>query len=326
MGEVEKQAASPTMRLHRFDVLKAWFAEYMAVTGFQPRSMEDYLRELSLFRRWVEATTDVVDIDELSAETLHDYSAYLYGRGLAAAGMYRKVAILRSFFGSCYRENKLYIDYTQYLHMPRVPSSLPVDMLSESQMQRVFGWLESRSAALESLTRDSALHLRDHALWELAYGTGMRRAELRALELGDMHWSDGVVLIRRGKGGKPRVAPLGLRGMALVRRYVEQARPLLRPCCEALLVSWRGKPLDKWSIVCCVRRTLEAAGIQRRVTLHSLRHACATHMLNHGADIRYVQELLGHASLGTTQVYTRVSIGKLKDTHRRHHPREQAGF
>jgi integrase/recombinase XerD len=107
---------------------------------------------------------------------------------------------------------------------------------------------------------------------------------------------------------------------------VSQARPLLHPRTTALFVSCRGKGIDHTSILCIVQRLIQEAGVQKKVNLHSIRHSCATHMLNRGADIRFVQELLGHACLSTTQVYTRVSITKLKQTHAKHHPREQADF
>jgi site-specific recombinase XerD len=169
--------------------------------------------------------------------------------------------------------------------------------------------------------------VRDQAIFEVFYGAGVRKAELIRLSLDDVNYDDGLVMVREGKGGKDRVVPIGEKGLAALRRYVRLARPLLAKGEEShLFVSLRGGVMGEMGILQCVKRTVKAAGITRNVHPHALRHCCATHMLNHGADIRYVQEFLGHASLSSTQVYTHVSISKLKQTHRRCHPREQAGF
>jgi integrase/recombinase XerD len=159
------------------------------------------------------------------------------------------------------------------------------------------------------------------------YSAGLRKAELIRLHLDDVNYDDGLIMVRDGKGGKDRVVPVGEKSLEALRRYVRVARPLLVTGDTPLLfVSIKGDALGEVGVIESVKRTVEAAGVTRKVNPHAIRHCCATHMLNHGADIRYVQEFLGHASLSSTQVYTHVSIGKLKETHRRCHPREQAGF
>ena len=321
MGKNQKERS-----FHRFTVLVAWFTEYLTTGGYRKRTVSDYVPELLSFRRWLCENTDIDDIDDITAEILGDYTASLYSRSLASATINRKIAVLRSFFGALHRENKLYADLRQYLHAPKISRPLPKALLSEAEMAGVFSYLERRTSFTTVKNRPEALQLRDRALFEVAYGTGMRRCELMALTPDDINYDDGVIFIRDGKGGKQRVVPLGETGMRVVHRYVTEGRPYLKPQTPVLFVSVRGKAIDHYSILVTVQRILRAAGIHKKATLHSIRHCCATHMLNRGADIRYVQEMLGHASLNTTQVYTRVSINRLRQTHAKHHPREQGDF
>ena len=313
-------------RLHRFGVLVAWFTEYLTTGGYRKRTVSDYVPELFSFSRWLCDNTDIDDIDDITGEILGDYTASLYSRTLSSATINRKIAVLRSFFGALHRENKLYADLRQYLHAPKISRPLPKALLSEAEMAGVFSYLERNTSFTTVKSRAEALQLRDHALFEVAYGTGMRRCELMALTPDDINYDDGVIFIRDGKGGKQRMVPIGETGMRVVHRYATEGRPLLKPRTPALFVSMRGKAIDHYSILVIIQRILRNAGINKNVTLHSIRHCCATHMLNRGADIRYVQEMLGHASLNTTQVYTHVSIQRLRRTHAKHHPREQGDF
>lgn len=313
-------------KLHRFDVLTAWYEEHLTVRGYRPRTVEDYLRELSLFRHWLTTATTTEDIDEIAAKTLHGYTSSLFDRGLSTAGISRKLAALKSFFRALYDEGKMYVDLRQYLHQPRVVRKLPAHILTEQEVRTALEWAQHHTPAVPITDIKAARALRDHAVFEIAYGSGLRRSEIIALDLADINYTGRLVHIHQGKGGKSRVVPLGRMGVNTVRRYVAHARPVLHPKSTHLFLTCRGKPLDTHTVRTCIQQLLRSAGIHRPTTLHGLRHACATHMLNHGADIRYVQELLGHADLSTTQVYTHVSIRKLKQTHAKHHPREQADF
>lgn len=313
-------------RFHRYTILCTWHEEHLNMKNYRPRTIEDYMRELFLFRCWLENVTDVEDIDEITGETLYGYTAYLYDRALASSSIGRKVAALKTFFGALYDENKLYVDLRKHLHYPRVVKRLPSNILTEKEIQTVLKYLEDITASLSITDAANALLLRNHAVFEVAYGAGLRRAEIIGLELDSINYQEHLLSIHDGKGGKSRVLPLGKKGLSIVRRYVTEARPYLRPHCNNVFISCRGNPFDPQTVRTCVQKVIQDAGIEKPTTLHGLRHACATHMLNNGADIRYVQELLGHADLGTTQVYTHISIGKLKETHNKYHPREQRGF
>lgn len=310
-------------RLHHLDVLTAWYREYMTVKNFRPRSIKNALHDLSFFRRFLEGKTELADIDDLTPSLLHDYAAYLYDRGNSASTIHRKLSTLSSFFGAVYENKKLYADYRGYVHLPRLNKTLPSNIPTEEDTRRVFAYLESATNALLVKNKNDAVLLRDRAVFEVLYSSGLRRNELTGLTLADVDYDGGFMFVRQGKGGKDRLVPVGRTALESLRRYVLEARPLLAANdCDALFVSRRGFKMGDMTIKEGVERVTKAAGLRKHVRVHALRHACATHLLNAGADIRYVQELLGHACLTSTQVYTHVSISKLKETHAKHHPRE----
>lgn len=311
-------------RLHHFDILMAWYHEYMSINGYRPRTIQSYGFELSFFRRFLFDTTDLPDIDDLAPAVLRDYATYLYDRGITSTTIHHKLAVLRCFFGVAYEEKKLYADYRGYINLPRKNKKLPAGILTGEEIKRVFDYLETATDNIPVNTADDAELLRDRAIFETLYSTGIRRNELTSLALADVDYGGGLLFIRQGKGGKDRVVPIGVIALESVRRYVAEARPLLTAkWCDALFVNRKfGTPLGSYTIRESVMAVAKAAGLQKHVRVHALRHTCATHLLDNGADIRYVQELLGHASLSSTQVYTHVSINKLKETHNKYHPRE----
>jgi integrase/recombinase XerD len=160
---------------------------------------------------------------------------------------------------------------------------------------------------------------------EILYSTGIRNAELRGLELRDFDSTAGTLTVRHGKGNKDRVVPIGPIGSAVLGDYISQARPKLaaKRGVHSVFLTKNGERLDALAVINAVVRSAKRAGIKKPIRPHRLRHACATHMLAGGADIRHIQKLLGHGSLATTQIYTRVEISDLQKVHRRFHPRER---
>ena len=313
-------------RLHRFAVLAAWFREYLTISGYRPGTVKDYCFELSFFRRWVEKNTEIADIDDLTPQILHDYAAGLHDRQLSQKTIHHKLAAIAAFVTAAYEEKKLYADLRRHILLPRLSKTLPAGVLTEEETRRVFDFLESAADRLCTVrTLRDAVLLRDIAVFEVLYSTGIRRNEAQRLRLGDVDRDNGLLFVRDGKGGKDRVVPIGGKSLEAIRRYVEKARPLLLavPDSGFLFITRKGRRVGEYTMRQTVINVTKAAGIGRHVKVHTIRHTCATHMLNHGADIRFVQELLGHASLSSTQIYTHVSINKLKETHRKHHPREQ---
>jgi integrase/recombinase XerD len=315
-------------RFHRFDVLCAWYKEYATVKGFRPRTVHEYLLEVAFFRRWLEKQTEVQDIDEITPAMVRDFATVLYDKKKAPATIRRNLTSLKSFFSSLYAEHKLYIDLSTAVSLPRIGKKLPTDILTEEEAGKIIDHLESLTSNTKVRTLADAIRLRDHAIFEVLYSTGIRRGELMALRLGDVNYSDGLITIKQGKGGKDRVVPIGEKSLEIVRRYVTSARGMFAQgkSPDALFLTSKGASMGRMTVRETVMRIVREAGITRHVKTHGIRHTCATHMLNHGADIRYVQELLGHSCLSSTQVYTHVSIKQLKESHRKFHPREREEF
>jgi len=240
---------------------------------------------------------------------------------LSAASIGHVIAALRGFFGYLAAEGVLLIDPARELEQPRRPQRLPRAVPSELQMRRL----------LSAPGQGTAIDLRDRAILELLYSTGLRNGELCALDRADLDLAGRVVHVRRGKGGKERRAPVGKRATRALARYLEAAWPELRrkrygDTHEAevpLFLSRLGTRLQEQMLRWLLRRRREQARVATPITPHSLRHACATHLLAGGADVRQIQVLLGHASLTSTEIYTRVETGDLKRMLDRYHPRSR---
>lgn len=233
-------------------------------------------------------------------------------RRLAPESVYLEIAALRAFYRWAEQEKHLPVNVTESLSLPRRWQRLP-KALSNAEIERLL-----RAPGDKATPR----YLCDHAILELAYACGLRRAELCALRLEQLHLEAGFINVI-GKGNKERVVPVGEVAVAALKRYLEHGRPeLVSPKSPAnVFLTQRGTAFSPitmwWRIRQCVRRS----GIQRRITPHMLRHSFATHLLEHGADLRVIQELLGHAHIATTEVYTHVAASKLREIHRRFHPR-----
>jgi integrase/recombinase XerD len=252
----------------------------------------------------------------VGSDDVEAYVAALRDDGRAPATVARATVAVRSMHGFCAAEGLLPSDPAADVEPPSVPRGLPKG-LSEEEVGRL----------LEAVTGTDPVARRDRAILEVLYGTGMRIAELVGLSLGDLDRGDALVRVL-GKGSKERVIPLGRFALAALEAWLDAGRPALVPDrwarrgdAEAVFLNQRGGRLTRqgaWGIVAAHGR---AAGLERRLGPHTLRHSCATHMLDHGADIRAVQELLGHASISTTQVYTGVSVERLFAVYAGAHPR-----
>lgn len=250
----------------------------------------------------------------LSAATREDLRAYLAHRESAHAKprtAARLLSTLRRFYRWLLREEGREADPTALLDSPKLPRALPKS-LSEEQVERLLAAPDTASAQ----------GLRDRAMLEVLYATGLRVSELVGLTLSQMSLNQGLVRVI-GKGDKERLVPLGEEAVAWVYRYLGEARGSLlrrRPT-DAVFVTARGGPLTRQAFWHNLKRYARRAGIEVALSPHTLRHAFATHLLNHGADLRVVQMLLGHADLSTTQIYTQVARARLQELHARHHPR-----
>jgi integrase/recombinase XerD len=224
-----------------------------------------------------------------------------------------EASVLRSFFSWLVRRHVLLFDPSETLVLGDRSQPLPKNVLTENEVRRLL-----------AVPGSDTLGLRDRAILETLYSTGLRRAELCALDLYDLDVASELVRVRQGKGRKDRFVPIGARALEALRRYLHDARPGLvtTPKEPALFVaSVTRQRLRLKTLNLIVRKRAVEAGLGKRVTPHALRHTCATHLLQGGADLRHVQAILGHATIATTQVYTRVAVEDLALVHRRSHPR-----
>lgn len=286
------------------------FVTYLQVEkGLRPASCEAYRRDLEQFAEHVEGREGL-----LVGATQADVSGFmegLRGHGVESRSIARKLSCLRGFYRWLLMDKRIGHDPTVNIETPSSWKVLPKS-LAESEVAEM---LERTGAAAKSADADG-LALRDHAILELLYAGGLRVGEIVALRVEDLHLDQARAQVR-GKGDKERIVPLGRSAVEALERYLTIGRPgLVKAGVQrACFLSVRGNALTRQWVWEMVRST------NRQASPHKLRHSCATHMVEHGADLRSVQTLLGHADIATTQVYTHVALGHLKKVHREHHPR-----
>jgi integrase/recombinase XerD len=286
------------------------FVTYLRVEkGLRPASCEAYGRDLEQFAEHVEGRDGL-----LVGATQADVSGFmegLRGYGVESRSIARKLSCLRGFYRWLLMDKRIGHDPTVNIETPSSWKVLPKS-LAESEVVEM---LEKTAAAARSADADG-LALRDHAILELLYAGGLRVGEICSLRVEDLHLDQARAQVR-GKGDKERIVPLGRSAVEALERYLTVGRPgLVRGGVQrACFLSVRGNALTRQWVWEMVRST------NRQASPHKLRHSCATHMVEHGADLRSVQTLLGHADIATTQVYTHVALGHLKRVHREHHPR-----
>ncbi len=287
------------------------FRDYLSLeAGNSTNTVEAYLRDLRRLGEFA-VSKGAHRPAQITRGHLRDFVYLLKDLGLSPATIRREVSAIRTYFGFLIGEGRVSEDPSDRLESPQRWRTLP-ETLSVSEVE----------ALLAAPHADQALAWRDRALLELAYGAGLRVSELCGLGLNDLLLSDGLVRAF-GKGGKERVVPIGRGVIGAVSTYVHRLRPSLDRGKSAgrLLLNARGQPLSRVGAWGIVKRCARAAGITKRVTPHTLRHSFATHLLEGGADLRAVQEMLGHADLSTTQIYTHVDREYLRSVHKQFHPR-----
>lgn len=286
--------------------------------GLAQNTVAAYRRDLEVWRRFMERKD--LDVGEVSSKDVTDYLGRLRdGRPPAPApyspaSVARMLVAVRSFFRFLVREGYVDSDPTAKVGTPKKPRSLPKAIALE-EVERL---IESPPNTL--------LGRRDRAILEALYGAGLRISELVGLDVDDVDLDEGSILVRSGKGSKARRVPVGKAARAALGDYLTASRPELlrkakKPAAGALLLNARGGRLSRQGCWKILKEHARDAGLDDKVSPHTLRHSFATHMLDAGADIRVVQELLGHASLATTQVYTLVSDQRLREVYFSAHPR-----
>jgi integrase/recombinase XerD len=274
--------------------------------GLARNSLAAYRRDLQALARWL-GERSLYDTNETD---LQSYLAEQFTRSRASTAN-RRLATMRRFFRWALRDAKIGADPTLQLSNARTPARFP-KALAEVQVE----------ALLAAPDVDTELGLRDRAMLELLYATGLRVSELVGLRLVELSLNDGLVRVV-GKGSKERIVPIGEEARAWIERYFAGARPALLndKGSDAVFLTRQARAMSRQMFWRLIKRYAVVAGINAPLSPHGLRHAFATHLLNHGADLRVVQLLLGHADISTTQIYTHVARERLKAVHAQHHPR-----
>ena len=276
--------------------------------GLSANTLDAYRRDLEGFARWL--ATRRRQLPSVKQEQLQQYLAAGAIKSKARTSA-RLLSSLKRFYRYAVREGLTKRDPTALLESPKLGRSLP-KILTEEQVEKL----------LQAPNTATALGLRDRAMLETLYATGLRVSELVGLKLSQVSVGQGVVRIV-GKGDKERLVPLGEEAVAWLQRYIKEARPDLvkRHASHAVFATARGAAMTRQAFWHNLKRYARIADIRSGLSPHTLRHAFATHLLNHGADLRVVQMLLGHSDLSTTQIYTHVARARLKQLHAMHHPR-----
>ena len=278
--------------------------------GLSRNTLDSYRRDLQQFSMWLEAHAGR---DLLAAEQaqIQDYLAHKFRAKARASTAARLLSSLKRYYRHAVRQDLITVDPTLRIEAPKLPRSLP-KTLTEADVESL----------LAAPALDQPLGLRDRAMLEVLYASGLRVSELVTLKTPQVSRDMGVVRVL-GKGSKERLVPLGEEALSWLERYLREARPQLlgQRVSDALFVTARADAMTRQSFWHLIKRYSVQAGLNKSISPHTLRHAFATHLLNHGADLRVVQLLLGHSDISTTQIYTHVARERMKQLHARHHPR-----
>ena len=302
-----------------FAALAASYLEALRVRNYSVATIAGREHHLREFIRWAEER-GVMRPDETTKPILERYQRWLYhyrkknGQPLSFRSQHGCLVPVRALFKWLCRQNLLLANPAADLELPRVEHRLPRHVLTAGEAERVLG--------LPDVSGSDALGLRDRAILETLYSTGMRRMELIGIKLYDLDADRGTLFIRQGKGKKDRMVPMGERAFSWMHRYLEEGRPrlVLSPDDGLVFLTNVGLAFEPNRLTQLVRDYVNTADLGKTGSCHLFRHTCATLMLEGGADIRFIQQQLGHAKLETTQIYTQVSIRMLKQVHTATHP------
>ncbi|MDC1011572.1 site-specific tyrosine recombinase XerD [Methylophilaceae bacterium] len=277
--------------------------------GLSKNTLNSYRFDLSIFVSWL-AETKKIELLDVSELEIQEFLAFKFPTSKSRS-ISRLLATLRRFFRFLLRENKIKEDPTLKIQTPKIPKSLPKS-LSEDEVE---GLLEAPDIKTD-------VGMRDRSMLELLYACGLRVSELVGIQLTEVILSDGVIRVT-GKGSKTRLVPMGEEAVDWIKKYLAESRQniLNKQTSKFLFVTNRGGEMTRQAFWYLIKKYALMANIDKPMSPHILRHAFATHLINHGADLRVVQMLLGHSDISTTQIYTHVARERLKKLHQEHHPR-----
>jgi integrase/recombinase XerD len=281
--------------------------------GLAKNSLDAYRRDMKLFARWLEVKRPERGLLAVGADDISAYFAERHEETKASSAN-RRLSVLKRFYQLALRQNRIPKDPCLQMASAKQPARM-VSTLTEAQVE----------ALLDAPDLSTPLGVRERTMLELMYASGLRVSELVTLKLVELSLNDGVLRIT-GKGSKTRLVPFGAQARLWLERYLKDARGIILngQVDDALFVTGRGAPMTRQMFWVIIKKHAAKAGIKGPLSPHTLRHAFATHLLNHGADLRVVQLLLGHSDISTTQIYTHVARERLKRLHEQHHPRSGA--
>lgn len=279
--------------------------------GLAKNTLEAYRRDLQAFFDWLRVEHSMNDLDQVSGAEVNGWLAN-QTKNTRASTANRRLASLRRYYKWARRQGRMTEDPCLRIAAAKQSVRMP-KTLTEAQVESL----------LNAPNRHTVLGLRDRTMFEVLYATGLRVSELVGLAVHHISLTDGVVRVVLGKGGRDRLVPMGAEAAHWVSKYLSESRPLLlgQQTSKALFVTARASAMTRQSFWLIVKKYALLAGIHAPLSPHVLRHAFATHLINHGADLRVVQLLLGHADISTTQIYTHVARERIKSLHAQHHPR-----
>ena len=295
------------------------FLDHLKARGYAQTTLENYNRAFRPFLAWLR-TRGIEKPEQITSGHLSEYQEYLYheyspGKTLTLSYQMNLLKILKPLFRYLCEQGRVLSDPSVKLSLPKLPRRLPRDILSKREIRLIL-----KNPDIKTLSG-----FRDRLIFELLYATGIRKSELFHLSTQDINIKRREIMIRLGKGAKDRVVPIPKKTAELLEKYLYSVRPELinETKTHALIINDRGGPYNRGNMDYLMKRTLSALKLKKHITTHSFRHTCATHLLKNRADIRVIQELLGHKTLASTQQYTRVDITDLRRMIDKHHPREQ---
>ena len=304
-----------------FDVLFHRYIQQLEILNYSPHTLR--VNEF-YFNRFAEFLAEVklADVQAVAPSTLSDFQRWLFyqptqrGTARSIGGQNHIIIAVKNFFTFLAQEGYIAHNPAQGLRLAKEPDALPKNILTPEEARRL----------IEAPDTQTLIGYRDRALLEVLYATGIRNEELRNVNVEDVNLEEELLRVNKGKGGKDRVVPLSTVACQFLENYIKAIRPELLKSRETdkLFISTRGGlPLGVHGIKNIINRYVRRLNLKKHVTCHLWRHSCATHLLKNNANLRHVQEMLGHKSLATTERYLRVSIADLKEAHRKFHPREQ---